>query len=362
MTEGNQTKELAHRVARRRRRRPQRVRMLITLLGVATVGLFSYAPAQHMVSVLFNRADESFITYRLLSERDALLAANLRLQDELEDLKAKAIPAGNTFEASVRAQLEELQGIIAAATDLDLGEDGPTVARKSKKGKQPEEVASSRKPLERQKGASSNQSAMGGREVECESDRACSGIIRKRNISLEIGPTFYAPERQAEEQIQQDPYSPTERDLIRRLKTLSLGLRALPVGYPVEGDVTSHFGYRVSPFSRRASFHEGMDISVPRGGEVLATGDGLVTAANYDGAYGWVVDVEHSPSVASRYAHLSKTLVKVGQHVRRGDRIALSGNSGRSTGPHLHYEVRINGRARNPQQFALLPQRLATVF
>ncbi len=362
MTDANQTKELAHRVARRRRRRPQRVRMLITLLGVATVGLFSYAPAQHMVSVLFNRADESFITYRLLSERDALLAANLRLQEELDDLKAKAVPAGNTFEASVRAQLEELQGIIAAATELDLGEDGPTVARKGKKGKEREEVASSRKPLERRTGASSNHSAMGGREVECENGRACAGIIRKRNISLEIGPSFYAPERQPEEPTDQDPYSPTEQDLMRRLKTLSQGLRALPVGYPVEGDVTSHFGYRVSPFSRRASFHEGMDISLPRGGDVVATGDGVVTEAKFDGAYGWLVDVEHSPSVVSRYAHLSKTLVKVGQNVRRGDRIALSGNSGRSTGPHLHYEVRINGRARNPKQFVLLPQRLATVF
>jgi murein DD-endopeptidase MepM/ murein hydrolase activator NlpD len=336
--------------------------MLITLLGVATVGLFSYAPAQHMVSVLFNRADESFITYRLLSERDALLAANLRLQEELDDLKAKAVPAGNTFEASVRAQLEELQGIIAAATELDLGEDGPTVARKGKKGKEREEVASSRKPLERRTGASSNHSAMGGREVECENGRACAGIIRKRNISLEIGPSFYAPERQPEEPTDQDPYSPTEQDLMRRLKTLSQGLRALPVGYPVEGDVTSHFGYRVSPFSRRASFHEGMDISLPRGGDVVATGDGVVTEAKFDGAYGWLVDVEHSPSVVSRYAHLSKTLVKVGQNVRRGDRIALSGNSGRSTGPHLHYEVRINGRARNPKQFVLLPQRLATVF
>lgn len=362
MTDAKQTKELAHRVARRRRRRPQRVRMLITLLGVATVGLFSYAPAQHMVSVLFNRADESFITYRLLSERDALLAANLRLQEELDDLKAKAVPAGNTFEASVRAQLEELQGIIAAATELDLGEDGPTVARKGKKGKEREEVASSRKPLERRTGASSNHSAMGGREVECENGRACAGIIRKRNISLEIGPSFYAPERQPEEPTDQDPYSPTEQDLMRRLKTLSQGLRALPVGYPVEGDVTSHFGYRVSPFSRRASFHEGMDISLPRGGDVVATGDGVVTEAKFDGAYGWLVDVEHSPSVVSRYAHLSKTLVKVGQNVRRGDRIALSGNSGRSTGPHLHYEVRINGRARNPKQFVLLPQRLATVF
>ena len=354
MTASNQKTELAHRVARRRRRRPQRIRALITLVGFLTVGYFSYVPARHAINSLVTGADQSFVTYRLLSERDALLAANQRLQEELEEAKAKAIPVGNTFEASVRAQLEELQGIIAAATELDLGEDGPTIARKGKKGKKSDELAASRK------GASkpTKEPAMGGKEVECGEDDTCSGIISKRNISLEIGPSFY----EQPEAVTQSPYSPTERDLMKRLNSLAKGLRALPIGYPAEGDITSHYGYRVSPFSRRASFHEGMDLSLDTGGDVVSTGDGVVTDVKYDRAYGWMVDIDHSPSVGTRYAHLSKTLVKVGQRVRRGDRIALSGNTGRSTGPHLHYEVRINGRARNPKQFALLPQRLASVF
>lgn len=354
MTVSNQKTELAHRVARRRRRRPQRVRALIALVGVLTVGVFSYGPAHHAIQSFVNGADQSFVTYRLLSERDALLSANQRLQEELDELKAKSIPTGNTFESSVRAQLEDLQAIIAAATELDLGEDGPTIARKGKKGKKSDDLASVRKSAPKRSSAP----AMGGKEVDCAEHDECAGLVRKRNISLEIGPSFYESEAPALE----IPYSPTERDLLKRLDSLSRGLRALPIGYPAEGDITSHYGYRLSPFSRRASFHEGMDLSLDTGGDVVTTGDGVVSEVRYDRAYGWMVDVEHSSSVATRYAHLSKTLVKVGQRVRRGDRIALSGNTGRSTGPHLHYEVRINGRARNPKQFALLPQRLASVF
>ena len=357
MTAANQKTELAHRVARRRRRQPQRIRALITLVGVLTVGCFSYAPAQHALDTFLHGADQSFVTYRLVSERDALIAANQQLQQEVDALRAKAVPTGNAFEASVRAQLEELQGIIAAATELDLGEDGPTVARKDKKGKQKEELASTLKSAEGRKAKASNSPSMGGREIDCE-DRECSGVIRKRNIALEVGPSFYEPSDSTIE----SPYSPTETDLLRRLATLSQGLRALPIGYPVEGDVTSHYGYRLSPFSRRASFHEGMDLSLDTGGDVVVTGDGIVSDVKYDRAYGWVIDVDHSPSVTTRYAHLSKTLVKVGQRVRRGDRLALSGSTGRSTGPHLHYEVRVNGRARNPKQFALLAGRLATIF
>jgi len=358
VTVSNQKTELVHRVARRRRRRPQRVRALVSLVGVLVVGYFSYAPAHHAIQSFIGGADRSFVTYRLLSERDALLAANQRLQDELDDLKAKAIPTGNTFEASVRAQLEELQGIIAAATELDLGEDGPTIAQKGKKGKKSEELAAARKAAPSRASKRAKGPAMGGKEVDCAEHDECTGFVSKRNISLQIGPSFYEPEAPVVE----SPHSPTEQDLLKRLTSLSQGLRALPIGYPAEGDITSHYGYRLSPFSRRASFHEGMDLSLDTGGDVVATGDGVVSAARYDRAYGWVVDVDHAPSVATRYAHLSKTLVKVGQRVRRGDRIALSGNTGRSTGPHLHYEVRINGRARNPKQFALLPQRLASVF
>ena len=199
---------------------------------------------------------------------------------------------------------------------------------------------------------------MGGKEVACDHEHDCDEAARKQNISLQIGSHLLDGQRDA----QSDTLAPTQADLMKRVTALSQALRALPIGYPSEGDVTSHYGYRLSPFSRRPSFHEGMDISLDKGGDVLVTGDGVVSEVKYDGAYGWVVDITHSSNVDTRYAHLSKTLVKVGQRVKRGDRIALSGSTGRSTGPHLHYEVRINGRARNPKAFAMLPEKLAAIL
>lgn len=348
-------RELEHKVARRRRRRPQRQRMLVCLVVFGLIAAVSYSPLKYAVLHATGAADETFLTYRLLSERDSLLAANQRLQDELDTLKARAIPSGASFEASVRAQLDELQAVIAAATELDLGDGAPVLARKGKKGDR--EVTA----LKGSKGTKSSQSkklSMGGKEVECDREHDCGEEARKQNIALSIR----SPLATGELDTQSDTLAPTQADLMRRVAALSEALRALPIGYPTEGDVTSHYGYRLSPFSRRPSFHEGMDISLDKGGDVLSTGDGVVSEVKYDRAYGWVVDITHSSNVDTRYAHLSKTLVKVGQRVKRGDRIALSGSTGRSTGPHLHYEVRINGRARNPKAFAMLPEKLATIF
>jgi len=323
------------------------------------LGILSFTPARYVAVQLANKADESFITYRLLSERDALLAANQQLKDEVEALKVRATQAkGSSFEASVRAKLEELQSVVAAATELDLSEDGPVVASKGSKGKQ--KVASSLKGSKASPTHSHDKPGVGGKELDCEHGDACSDVVRKQNIALEIGPSFYGAD--ALNGDASDGLSPTHRDLKRRVESVVAGLRALPIGYPAAGDVTSHYGFRVSPFSRGASFHEGMDISLDRGEDIMVTGDGIVTEVRYDRAYGWMIDVTHSSSVVSRYAHLSKTLVRIGQSVERGQRIALSGNTGRSTGPHLHYEVRVNGRARNPKAFALLPQKLAKVL
>jgi murein DD-endopeptidase MepM/ murein hydrolase activator NlpD len=87
-----------------------------------------------------------------------------------------------------------------------------------------------------------------------------------------------------------------------------------------------------------------------------------VVKAGYDGAYGWMVDIAHTDKVVTRYAHLSRAVVRVGQPVRRGQVIALSGSTGRSTGPHLHYEVRVNGLAKNPMPFIALAAKLNKVL
>lgn len=130
---------------------------------------------------------------------------------------------------------------------------------------------------------------------------------------------------------------------------------ATPTIWPLadKGDayISSEYGWRKDPFTRKQSLHEGLDIGVWYNTPVLATADGTVKFAGRNGGYGVMVIIEHGFGFETRYAHLNKTLVKKGQKVKRGDRIALSGNSGRSSGPHLHYEVLINNIPQNPRGY-----------
>ena len=114
---------------------------------------------------------------------------------------------------------------------------------------------------------------------------------------------------------------------------------------------TSGFGVRADPFRGSAAMHAGIDLAAPSGTAVYATADGLIDRAEWFGGYGNCVEIDHGKGVATRFGHLSRILVHPGQHVHRGDLIALVGSTGRSTGPHLHYEVRIDGHAVNPVPF-----------
>lgn len=132
-------------------------------------------------------------------------------------------------------------------------------------------------------------------------------------------------------------------------------MAATPSIWPLadKGDsyISSNFGWRKDPFSGRQALHEGLDIGTWYNTPVVATADGIVTCAGNNGGYGLMVIVEHDYGYETRYAHLNKVKVKKGQKVSRGDAIALSGNSGRSSGPHLHYEVRINNIPQNPRNY-----------
>jgi murein DD-endopeptidase MepM/ murein hydrolase activator NlpD len=130
----------------------------------------------------------------------------------------------------------------------------------------------------------------------------------------------------------------------------------LPVGLPLPGDflVSSGYGLRIDPLRGVPTHHEGMDFVAPTGTPVLATAPGLVTRSEWAGPYGQLVEVAHAEHYKTRYAHLSKRLVSIGQAVQRQEKIGELGNTGRSTGPHLHYEVLRHGRAINPA--AVLPK------
>jgi murein DD-endopeptidase MepM/ murein hydrolase activator NlpD len=128
-----------------------------------------------------------------------------------------------------------------------------------------------------------------------------------------------------------------------------MGARTMPSGWPVAGAMRGGFGFRRNPFGGSGSeFHKGQDISAPMGTPVIATADGVVTNAGWLRGYGRVVYVDHGNGLSTRYGHLSRIDVIVGQSVQRGGQLGLVGSTGRSTGPHLHYEVRVEGQATNP--------------
>lgn len=130
-------------------------------------------------------------------------------------------------------------------------------------------------------------------------------------------------------------------------------LRATPSLKPAQGWITSRFGYRVSPFSGRAALHQGVDIASAPGTPVYAPADGIISFAGYDQGYGKLVSIDHGYGVLTRYGHNSQLFVVVGQKVKRGDVISAVGSTGRSTGTHLHYEVRLNGLPVDPMNYIL---------
>jgi murein DD-endopeptidase MepM/ murein hydrolase activator NlpD len=129
-----------------------------------------------------------------------------------------------------------------------------------------------------------------------------------------------------------------------------------PSALPVEGGwYSSNFGWRIDPFTGMRAFHEGVDFMAEAGTPVTAAAGGVVVFSDYHPQYGNMIEVDHGNELVTRYAHASRRLVRVGDVVLRGTRIAEVGNTGRSTGTHLHFEVRHRGAPQNPARFLRLP-------
>jgi murein DD-endopeptidase MepM/ murein hydrolase activator NlpD len=140
----------------------------------------------------------------------------------------------------------------------------------------------------------------------------------------------------------------------RQLDQLQQGVAAIPSAFPLHEGVnfTSGFGIRSDPFRGRAAMHAGIDLAGAIGTPIYATADGVVGRSEWNsGGYGNLVEIDHGQGIQTRYGHLSQRVAQPGQRVHRGDLIGLMGSTGRSTGSHLHYEVRIDGRAVNPVPF-----------
>jgi murein DD-endopeptidase MepM/ murein hydrolase activator NlpD len=132
----------------------------------------------------------------------------------------------------------------------------------------------------------------------------------------------------------------------------SANRKFLPTFAPiVDGWYSSNFGYRIDPFTGQQTFHEGIDFPAEVGTPIVAAASGKVVAAGYHSQYGKMLEIDHGNGLVSRYAHTSQLLVSEGDLVVRGQRVALVGSTGRSTGPHLHFEVRLNGVPQNPARF-----------
>jgi murein DD-endopeptidase MepM/ murein hydrolase activator NlpD len=147
-------------------------------------------------------------------------------------------------------------------------------------------------------------------------------------------------------------FSPSTQSVSRGfIPAVDFERQGVPAIWPVRGQISEGFGQRMDPFSGEGAFHSGVDIRAPFGTRVEAGGDGIVLEAGWDSGYGNAIVVDHGDGLATKYGHLSKIFVVVGQEVKRGQVIGAVGMTGKSTGPHLHYEVLVNDTPVNPMKY-----------
>jgi murein DD-endopeptidase MepM/ murein hydrolase activator NlpD len=173
--------------------------------------------------------------------------------------------------------------------------------------------------------------------------------VGKKNTANSGGPFISIDEKYSE-------------NLLNRSDKYIKTIRKMPLGYPMRGKVTSNFGRRSDPFNNRPAFHAGIDLKGTIGQKIKATADGIVTISSYEkNGFGNHVILRHGNGYETLFGHLSKRLVKQGERIQRGQVIGLMGNTGRSTGPHLHYEVRYKGKPINPKKYLSVAKLSFTV-
>jgi murein DD-endopeptidase MepM/ murein hydrolase activator NlpD len=182
-----------------------------------------------------------------------------------------------------------------------------------------------------------------------------SGGVSTNDIGTIINNSIQKPSLQKPEILKKtaDEVEQNLKILDQFFQDQSHRLSALPSIWPTRGYLSGFFGNRRDPFTGKIDFHPGLDISTQLGNKIFATANGIVIAAEYRRGYGNVVIIDHGFGFSTLYAHLSKISVKEGQKVKRWDVIGYVGTTGKSTGPHLHYEVRRYGQSVNPLDFIL---------
>jgi murein DD-endopeptidase MepM/ murein hydrolase activator NlpD len=269
----------------------RRVFISLVVLWLATIGGASYILTRH-------------IDYEITKR------ANIQLTEKNSYFVQKLSSASDAFQRVAKME-EELRAMLKMKTKKALleytGEGGPTTA----------DQAALMQAL-------SNRSTLTQGEI----DESLGYLNKSAQIRLES----YGELKK---------YVTNQRSL----------LASRPTTWPVRGWVTSRFGYRVSPFFEGTSFHQGLDIANEEGTSIKSPADGIVIFNGWQGSYGRLTVVDHGYGFSTRFGHLDRSLVNIGQRVKRGQVIGFMGNTGRSTAPHLHFEVRLNGVPVNPLKF-----------
>lgn len=387
------------------------VRSILCVLGF---GLFIGAGfvfiASDYARVQLQRAESYFRLKRVLEENRALEGTAQTLQSTVQGLQ-HAQQRALTYEEQILARLEELDGLLNAS---DPGKIlGPVFAEDPKLASRLEAANKDRANLDKasagsaekalqalrrghvggaSKGAAfagdngpkerdlthqaapfsaQDEDGVGGAEVDCPEGTSAESLgcvplagrvddvadtndarasLRLSSLSTPSAEVFAAP------------WPSRGGALVSLLDRYIETLKVTPIGVPAPGHISSGYGLRRSPFHGGPSMHQGVDFSLPYGSPIHSTADGVVEKVVRNGTYGLMVDIRHTSRVITRYAHLSKAFVSEGEKVCRGEVLGLVGSSGRSTAPHLHYEVRIDGRSTNPLPFMRLALEVRQVF
>ncbi len=306
------------------------VSLFLFILGIGTVvfiacGIIITDYTRLQLSDAYN----SFVLSKSDYERYSLEKNRNQIAKKLKSLENVLLQEKN-YQASLDKKFDTLQKIIKKASNMGL-------------------ISGIKKDPDKSASVLQNKQLLGvgGPEFEC-SDSA-------REALRMLGSDCAYDEKK---DLSTVSYNAESIQVLEQFDDLLSQLEILPFLLPVYGRISSYYGVRKSPFSGSPRMHHGLDFALPYGSEVFSTAGGRIVSVKRHSIYGLMVDVEHTGGIRTRYAHLSKSLVNVGQTVESGQIIAKVGSSGRSTGPHLHYEVHINGKSINPKKLIQLGRDL----
>ncbi len=335
----------------------RRIRTAAALL--AAVALLGAGLFAHYASMLVGRGTARTDARVVREENDRLRAQLRAVEDRVTHITA-TLDRVAQFDASLRGTVKQLQGgtprgpLPASSAPPGAGIGGPAVETPAVGGPAVEPRPADGRATKAPAGGAAPGSRGTGRGVGAPDARGGGASAPQSRVVG--GPVSQRPDLAARLASLDEAASAQEASL-RTISDYFEAQHALlattPTAWPARGWVSSDFGDRLDPYTAERMMHRGLDIATPPGYPVLAPSDGTVTFAGTEDGYGKVLILDHGHGVNTRYGHLSAIYVKSGQHVKRGARVGAVGNTGRSTGPHLHYEVRVNGVAENPRKFLL---------